>query len=49
MMKRDIDTLIAALLVNAGLALAAAILIGLGTNFYLGFGVVALALFMKGK
>jgi hypothetical protein len=39
---------LASILLNTVLLIGGAVLLSLGTNFYIGFGVASLLLFMKG-
>jgi hypothetical protein len=39
---------LASFILNTALLIGGAVLLGLGTNFYIGFGVASLLLFMKG-
>lgn len=40
---------LASIMLNTALLIGGAVLLSLGTNFYIGFGVASLLLFMKGR
>jgi hypothetical protein len=40
---------LASIMLNTALLIGGAVLLSLGTNFYIGFGVASLLLFMKGS